>query len=263
MRSLLLLAALAAASPAWAQCPTSSLTPDGGCDRTGWGGIAGVHVEAFRSDRDPWRRAEVAIQRRFATGAASLEVGVSDRNGSTDPFVTTDLYKAVGALGYGNLRASVAPGADGIARADVLGEGYAALGGGWEASLGARHLVFEANSVTLGTGSVARYLGNWLLRGRAVVSTHATTAVSTSLAARYLIEGVGGLTAPFVEVTVGQGQEPVVAPDGEAGIRQSFVVAARGQRAVVRGVGLSLGASYTSDGGLTRWGGDLGVVARF
>lgn len=256
MRLLVLLSALVA-------LPASSQCPEAACDRSGWGGTAGYHVEAFRADRAPWQRAQVAVQRRFATGAAAVEAGLSDRNGATDPFVGADLYRAAGAAGYGNLRAVVAPGAEAIARVDVLGEAYVALGGGWEGSLGARHLVFEENAVTLGTGSVARYLGNWLVRGRAVVSTQEAVTVSTTLSARYLIEGVGGLTAPFVEVTAGQGQEPIVAPDGAADVRQSWVLAARGQRALVGRVGLAVGASYTADGTLTRWGGDVGLVARF
>lgn len=229
----------------------------------GWGGAAGYGVEAFRSDREAWQQSRVAVQRRFTTGAASLEAGHWRRNGSTDPFVATDLYRSVGRAGYGNLRVQVAPYADTIARTDVLAEGYVALGGGWEGSLGLRHLTFDANTVALGTGSLARYVGNWLVRARAVVVPSEATGLSTALSARYLIDGVGGLTAPFVEATLGQGQEPVVTPDGTAQIRQSWVVAVRGQRPVLGPVGLSLSASYTADGTLTRWGADLGLVTRF
>lgn len=253
MRLTVLFVALTAAAHAQPADPAAS----------GWGGAAGYSVETFRSDRASWQRSRVAIQRRFESGAAALEAGHWRRNGATAPFLATDLYRSVGRAGYGNLRLQVAPGAEVIAQVDVLGEGYVSLGGGWEASAGVRHLAFEANAVTLGTGSLARYAGNWLVRARAVVSPGAATGVSTALSARYLIDGVGGLTAPFVEATVGQGQEPIVAPGGTAAIRQSWVAAVRGQRPVLGPVGLSLSASYTADGTLTRWGAEVGLVTRF
>lgn len=240
-----------------------SARPSAQSPASGWGGAAGYSVEAFRTDREAWQQSRVAVQRRFAAGAASLEAGHWRRNGATDLFLATDLYRAAGAAGYGNLRVQVAPGSEAIARTDVLGEGYVSLGGGWEGSVGVRHLTFASNAVALGTGSVARYAGNWLVRARVVVSPGEATGVSTALSARYLVDGVGGLTAPFVEATVGQGQEPVVAPGAAATIRRSWVVAVRGQRPVLGPVGLSLSGSYTADGTLTRWGADIGLVTRF
>ena len=231
--------------------------------RAGWGGVVSYGVEAFRSDREAWQRSRVTVQRRFSEGAASLEAGHWRRNGETAPFAATDLYRSFGRAGYGNLRAQVAPGATAIARSDLLGEGYLALGGGWEGSLGVRHLTFEANTVTLGTGSLARYAGNWLVRVRAVVDPAAVTGVSTALSARHLFDGTGGLTAPFAEVRLGQGQEPIVAPDGTAAIRQSWGVSVRAQHPVLGRVGLSFGTGYTIDGTLSRWHTDLGVAAAF
>ncbi len=252
VRTALLAAVLLASLPSARAQPTA-----------GWGGVASYGVEAFRSDREAWQQSRVAVQRRFARGAASLEAGHQRRNGATAAFAATDLYLAVGRSGYGNLRAQVAPGAVSVARSDVLAEGYVSLGGGWEASVGGRHLSFESNAVALGTGSVARYAGNWLVRVRAVVAPDEVVGVSTSLSARYLLDGVGGLTAPFAEVTVGQGQEPVVAPDGTAEVRQSWVAAVRGQRRVVGALGAAFGTGYTFDGDLSRWHADLGVAVRF
>ncbi len=237
-------------------------SPDGPAG-SGWGGAVGVRVESFASGREPWQESRAVVQRRFAGGAAALEVGHARRNGASAPLVGTDLYAAAGRRGYGNLRVQWAPEATTVARLDVLAEGYLALGGGWEGSAGLRRVAFAEEAVTLGTASAAVYTGNWLTRVRAVVSPGGVTGVSTSLSSRYLFEGVGGLTAPFVEATVGQGQEPVVGPDGEPAVRQSFVVAVRGQRRLAGPLGGTLGASYTADGTLTRWGLDVGVVARF
>ena len=228
----------------------------------GWGGAAGHRVEAFEADREPWQESRVAVQRRFARGAASVEAGRVARGGAADPFVAADLYRDLGP-GYANVRVQLAPGAERTARADVLAEGYAPLGGGWEGSLGARHLAFDGGAVSMGTGSLARYAGDWLVRGRVLVVPGRATAVSATASARYLVRGVGGLTAPFVELVAGQGQEAVGGPGGAPDVRRSWLVGARGQHPVVGPVGLALGASYTADGALTRWGADVGVVARF
>lgn len=252
MRLALILFALVA-RPALCQTdPTAS----------GWGGTIGLSVDLFEADREAWQRSRVSVQRRFEQGAVSVEVGHTRRNGETSARLGADLYRAAGRHGYGNLRIDVSPGAQAVAQVDVLGEVYAALGEGWEASVGARHVAFEADDVTLGTASLAKYAGNWLARARVVVTPGDATAVSTVGTVRYLFEGVGGLTAPFVEITAGQGQEPIVGPDGRPSIRQSWVIAGRGQRIVRGAVGVALGLSYTADGTLTRWGVDAGIVAR-
>ena len=202
------------------------------------------------------------VQRRFARGAASLEGGVASRNGFSDPFVATDLYASAGRAGYGNVRVQWAPGASGVPRVDLLGEAFVALGHGWEGSLGARRLVTETDAATLGLGSLATYAGNWYLRAKGVVTADETAAVSASLSARYLFDGLGGLTAPFAEVTIGQGQEPVVTAAGVE-VRQSWGAGARLQREVRAGLGLSAGLGYTADGTLSRWSGNAGLTARF
>ena len=237
-------------------------TPAVGQPAPGWGGAAGHQVEAFEADREPWQESRVAVQRRFARGAAAFEAGRVRRNGASDPFAGADLYREVGR-GYGNVRVRVAPGAGQTPWLDVLGEGYAPLGGGWEGSLGVRHVAFDGGAVTMGTGSAAYYLGDWLVRARGVVVPGEATAVSATLSARYLVRGVGGLTAPFVEGIVGQGREAVPGPGGAPSVRRSWVVGVRGQRPVAGPVGLALGATYTADGALSRWGADVGVVARF
>ncbi len=233
-----------------------------GANAQSWGGGVFTSAEAFDADRETWHETRVAAQRIFARGAASLEGGVASRNGFSDPFVATDLYASAGERGYGNVRAQWAPEAAGVPQLDLLGEAYVALGGGWEASLGARHLIYDADAATLGLGSVAKYSGNWLVRARGVATLDEAVAVSTSLSARYLFEGIGGLTAPFAEVTIGQGQEPIVSASGVE-VRQSWIAGVRLQREVRAGFGISAALGRTWDDTLTRWTGGLGVIARF
>ncbi|MEM0962790.1 MAG: YaiO family outer membrane beta-barrel protein [Bacteroidota bacterium] len=244
----------------WTQSP--ALAQDDPA-RSGWGGVVGGNVEAFESDRSAWQRSWLIVQRRAASGAASLETGHQRRNDETSVYIATDLYRSAGRLGYGNLRVEAAPQAQAVPQLAVLGEAYIALGDGWEGSVGARHLRFEADQVTLGIVSLGKYIGNSIGRVRVVVAPGEATAVSTVGTVRYLIDGVGGLTAPYIQGTIGQGQEPVVGPGGTPEVRRSWVAAVRGQRAIAQGVGLALGASYTADGTLTRWGVDAGLVARF
>ena len=246
----------------WVCAVAAVLLASGASAQTGWGGGAFFNADVFRADREAWHEERLVVQRRFSAGAASLEGGTVSRNGFTDPFVATDLYARAGTRGYGNLRAQWAPEASGVPRLDLLAEAYAVVGTGWEASLGARHIVTASSAATLGTGSVAKYVGNWTVRARGVATLDETIAVSTSLSARYLFDGVGGLTAPFAEVTVGRGREPVVAAGGLE-IRPSWVVSGRVQREVRSGFGVSASLGYIWDDSLTRWTGGLGVTGRF
>ena len=251
-RALLLvgLAGLAAA-PAQAQAPAV------------WSAQALGRVEAFRADREPWREARVAVQRRGPRGAVGVEAARVERNGRTDAMLAVDLYRVLSRRVYANVRAEAAPQASVVPAVALLGEVYAGLGGGWEASAGARFLSVPGADVVLVVASATRTVGPFALGVRSSAALRPAVTVSTALTARFAPETPSRGPATRASITLGQGQEAVVDADGAVAVRRQFVAAVSGQRTVAGALGVLGGVAYVADGPITRWSAEAGVAVRF
>lgn len=155
-------------------------------------------------DLDPWHLASLSVGRRTSLGSVIGRVNYAERFGSSGVQIEADAYPRVAPGAYGYLNAGYAP--SGVFPAWRFGgELFTTLGGGWEASAGARHLRFDSSQVTLYTGSVGKYVGNYWLSLRPYIRPKdgGLSASASLTARRYFAEA-----SDYVGARVGYGSTP-------------------------------------------------------
>lgn len=116
----------------------------------------------FDDTTEPWRLASLSVERRAAFGTVIGRLNLADRFGEAGVQLEADAYPTLGEGTYAYLNAGRA--LSGVFPEWRYGaELFRGVGGGWEASAGVRHLRFEGDDVTLWTGSVGKYVGNYWL----------------------------------------------------------------------------------------------------
>jgi YaiO family outer membrane protein len=144
----------------------------------------------FTKDLDPWQLGSVAVTHKARFGSVIARVNYADRFGSTGYQGEVDAYPRLSAssylyLNYGHSEASVFP-------RDRLGaEYFTSLPQAWEASLGFRQLRFGGAPVTLFTGAVGKYTGNYWYSLRPYVrfKDNGTSASAGLTVRRYFADG--------------------------------------------------------------------------
>lgn len=147
------------------------------------------HV-SFETGVDAWQLASVSLGNRAGWGSLIGRVNYAHRFGSDGAQMEVDAYPRLAPWLYAY--ASL-----GYSASDIFpawrsgGELFASLPGAWETSLGYRQLRFGGAPVTLLTGAVGKYTGNYWFSVRPYV--HATangTSASAGLTARrYFADG--------------------------------------------------------------------------
>ncbi|CAN5923249.1 hypothetical protein BH11GEM2_BH11GEM2_19490 [soil metagenome] len=119
----------------------------------------------FNGEIDPWTLASVSLGRRTARGTLIGRVNIANRFNTTGTQVEADAYPSLGGSTYAYLNA-------GYSNATIFpewrfgGEVFTNLPNAYEASIGFRQLRFGGAPVTLLTGSVGKYIGNYWLSAR-------------------------------------------------------------------------------------------------
>lgn len=132
-------------------------------ERTSLG--ADVGYVNFNGDIDPWTLASVSLSHRDARGTLIGRVNVADQFSTTGAQVEADAYPALGGSRYAYLNV-------GYSSASIFpawrfgAEVYTGLPNAYEASVGFRQLRFSGTPVTLFTGSIGKYIGNYWLSAR-------------------------------------------------------------------------------------------------
>ena len=138
-------------------------TPEWKRERTSLG--ADLGYVTFNGEIDPWTLASVSLSRRSARGSLIGRVNIANRFNTTGAQVEADAYPSLGGSTYAYLNA-------GYSNATIFpewrfgGEVFTNLPNAYEASLGFRQLRFGGAPVTLFTGSVGKYIGNYWLSAR-------------------------------------------------------------------------------------------------
>lgn len=124
--------------------------------------------DSFSDDRDAWQELSLTLERETPLGTMFLRGSRADRFGLTDEQVDLEFYPVFRAGTYAFV--GVGMGAD-----DLLYPGhrlsfdlYQSLGRGFEISGGMRHLAF-AEPTDLYVATLSKYIGNWMLTGKASV----------------------------------------------------------------------------------------------
>ena len=141
-------------------------------------------VTTFSGATAPWSQASLSVSRRGAPGTVIARVNQARRFGESGVQVEAEAYPRLSRSTYayvdlGYSRARVYPGWRSGA------ELFTALPRAWELSGGYRQLRFQDAPVTLLTGSVGRYVGDYWFSLRPWLRTGvAATSASGSVAAR-------------------------------------------------------------------------------
>ncbi len=163
-----------------------------------------VTLDTFDRSYSPWWLVSVAATHRFDPGTVIVRVNRAERFGDSGYQAELDAYPRLrdGTYAYLNVGGSDAAVFPALRAGAEL---YQALPGGFEASLGARHLRFTGSTVTVWTGSLSLYRGDWLLTLRPSLTPGAAgSALSGSLQARYFLDEGDS----FLSVTAGFGVSP-------------------------------------------------------
>lgn len=157
---------------------------------------------------DPWHLVTGELSRRARTGTLVGRVNFAERFGKTGVQVEADAYPRISERLYGYVNAGYS-GAEIFPAWRYGAELYGSLRGGFEASAGFRRLEFDEVDVTLFTGSVSRYVGNWYLSARPFVTADGDESVLSGalLARRYYDR-----ERSFATFTVGAGTTPSESP---------------------------------------------------
>ncbi len=194
--------------------------------------VAGeISYVSFAGDVDPWRLASVSLWRRSTAGTFIARANYANRFSTSGVQVEGDAYPRLSDKTYLYFNA-------GYSSATVFpawrfgAEAFSALPGAWEASAGVRQLRFNGVPVTMLTGSVGKYVGNYWLSWRPYVRLRAgTTSLSSSVAARRYYED----SEHWVGVMVSYGSGPTerITPDAVARTH-AFSLAVNGSTSLAR-----------------------------
>lgn len=145
---------------------------------------------SFADGTDPWRLASVSYGQRGAVGSLIARLNFADRFRTTGIQAEVDAYPRINEKVYLYLNA-------GYSSASIFpewrfgGEVFTSLPNAYEASLGFRQLRFSGVPVTLVTGAVGKYSGNyWFsLRPYVHVTSDGVSASAGLTARRYYEDG--------------------------------------------------------------------------
>jgi YaiO family outer membrane protein len=158
----------------------------------------------FEGDQDPWQLASLSLRQAMPGGSVIGRVNYGDQYGESGVQVEVDAYPRLGRSTYAYLNAGYAPSGF-FPSWRFGGELYGNFAGGWEASAGLREMRFDSTSVTLLTGSVGKYVGNYWISLRPYVDPNdgSPTASASLTARRYFADA-----DHYVGASVGYGETP-------------------------------------------------------
>ena len=163
----------------------------------------------FQGDIDPWHLAALSLGRVTEAGSFIARVNWAERFGSSGIQAEGDAYPSLGEHTYAYLNTGYS-GASIFPQWRFGGEIFRSLPRAWEASLGFRQLRFGGPPVTLFTGSVGKYRGNYWFSLRPYIRDKQNgVSASASLSVRryyadsdhYIGGRIGYGSAPGEQVT--------------------------------------------------------------
>jgi YaiO family outer membrane protein len=186
--------ALVAITALWALCPAAVRAQNAAVTKKDSASKTYVAMDYgyvnFHGDIEPWRLASLSLGRSTSRGSLIGRVNYAKRFATSGLQFEADAYPRLGSGTYAYLNA-------GYSHADIFptwrfgGELFASLPSAWEASVGFRQLRFTGSPVTLYTGSVGKYVGNyWLsLRPFLRIKESGTSTSAGLTARRYFADG--------------------------------------------------------------------------
>lgn len=148
--------------------PAQDAQPEARQERTSRASVQYSRTQ-FLEGPSPWNLLTTEVSTRTGAGTLVGRATLADRFGQTGFQVEADAYPRLSQSLYAYLNLGYSP--SGLfPTLRYGGELFANAGGGWEVSAGARRLDFESTEVTILTGSVGRYFGNYWISARPFVT---------------------------------------------------------------------------------------------
>lgn len=222
-------------------------------------------ITSFDGPTEPWHTVSAELSRKTRVATLVGRATVAERFGKRGEQFEVDAYPRISQRFYGYLNAGWSP-SEIFPELRLGAELYANAGGGTELSAGARRLEFADKGVTILTGSVGRYAGNYYFSARPYVTPRdeGTSYSGTLLARRYF-----STADSYATLTVGAGTAPTEsAQEFELDRVSSRRVGAYGRTPVGRGLGVRWSAGWeheelTPTVDRARVTGGLGLEMRF
>lgn len=198
-------------------------------------------ITHFDGPTEPWHTVSAELSRKTRAATLVARATVAERFGRRGEQFEVDAYPRISPRFYGYLNAGWSP-SEIFPELRLGAELYANAGGGTELSAGARRLEFATQGVTILTGSVGRYAGNYYFSARPYVTPRdeGTSYSGTLLARRYF-----ATADSYATLTVGAGSAPTEgAQEFELDRVSSRRVGVFGRTPLGRGVGVRWSAGY-------------------
>ena len=187
--------------------------------------------ENFGDNYDPWALGMLELSHRFDFGSVIGRINRARRFSRSGTQFEADAYPRLGKgmylytnVGFSN--ASIFP------KQRFGAELYKSLPNSYEASIGFRQLNFENSNVTLYTGTIAKYKGNFYYSARPYVSRSTS---GTSFSGQFMLRNYFATADDYVSFVATAGSAPTedITPDA-VNRRRSFNVRVTAQRTIIR-----------------------------
>jgi len=155
VRLLLLAAVLVFPASAWGQDDPRSLRP------SEYRIDAAYQFYYFDNDLDPWHYVSAWLEKREPKYSLIGRVNYAYRFNTDAVQFEADAYPMFSRTLYGYFNVGYSPSDISFPRWRLAGELYANLPSAWEASAGFRYMTFTTTKVSMLSGSVGKYYGNY------------------------------------------------------------------------------------------------------
>jgi len=121
--------------------------------------------DSFSDNRDGWHEYAATLTRLTPRGSVILRTTEARRFGFDDRLFELELYPRIRSGTYAFLGIGAAPDSTLYPSHRVAFDLYQSVGAGFEVSGGFRRLGFDV-PITIYTGTISKYIGNWMLTGK-------------------------------------------------------------------------------------------------
>jgi YaiO family outer membrane protein len=160
--------------------------------------------EAFDKSFEPWHTVTVSLSRTMPFGSLIGRVNSAKRFGSSAMQFEMDAYTRLRKGSYAYLNAGFSDSAI-FPRARFGAEVYQKLPGGFDASIGFRRLHFPGDEVMIYTGSVGKYIGNYLLQFHPFITPGKP---GTAFSGNFMVRRYFADSDNYASLTLGAGVSP-------------------------------------------------------
>jgi tetratricopeptide (TPR) repeat protein len=126
------------------------------------------YYDQFSDGRDAWHEQALMLKRETPVGAVIARASRATRFDHTGELFEAEMYPRFGSGTYAYVSVGFSPDHGFYPEYRFAGEFYQSLGQGFEASLGYQRLEFDP-ATDIYTGSLTKYVGNWILTGRVMI----------------------------------------------------------------------------------------------